>query len=126
MWSRPALFLWISIRISGNKKFRLTLPIALYPLLMLADIIEDVSYFSRFFGRKDREKAAGMIREMANHGFNWEALKNPTPDMLHSAAKMLHLMLVEIMFQCGAMDLVDVDVQNNDINEHVRVHISIK
>lgn len=52
MWSRPALLLWVSVRIrngAGKRGFALWLPVPLFLLGGLADMTEDIFAVLRLF-----------------------------------------------------------------------------
>lgn len=121
MLSRPVFFLWISIRIEGDSKFRLALPIPLFILFLLSDIAEDTAYIWRLFNGKC---SIALPPDHEFKGLMTDCLKSPKPEMLLIAAKLVRNFLREIMFHWGAFDLLDVDVQSK--KEHVLVRCSFR
>lgn len=119
MLSRPVFFIWISIKIDGDSKFRLSFPIPIYILFMYADIIGDIACIWRIFsGKKAKNSHKRHNLESPKENF-MERLKNPTPETLSSVAKIIRRLLFSICFQCGASDLLDIDVVSDD--ERVRI-----
>lgn len=119
MLSRPTFFLWFSIKVDGDHKFRLSFPVPIYTLFLLADLVEDFACIWRLFGGK-KAKAARWQHNSAVTKENFvEKLKNPSPEVLSSAAGVAKQLLVSLCFRSGACDLLDVDFASD--NEHIQV-----
>lgn len=93
MWNRPALFLWVSVRVepppgSGRRGFSLSLPVPVYLLFGVLDFAEDAfDVLSLFPG------ARRMLRE--RHA--------------REAKAALRALVLELL-HLGRTDLADVDV----------------
>lgn len=105
MWNRPALLLWFSLHIKGRHNFHLVLPIPLFLLLMLTDILEDLSALTPLFWHK-------------SHYRNWRSLEL-SPAIFMSLASVCSGLSREIVLHAQPLDLLDVDVTDNE--NHVRV-----
>lgn len=63
MWNRraaprrPSWFLYVSVRIDGEKQFAFSWPVALPALLMLADALDDLLLFPRIYSARRRKDA---------------------------------------------------------------------
>lgn len=121
MSSRPAFFLWTSIKVDEDRKIRFSFPIPIYTLFILADIVDDFACLWRIFGGKKAKSTDGQHNtEIEKENFI-ESLKKPTPEILSAAVKVVRQMLYSICFQCGTCDLVDIDITS----EKERVSIKL-
>ena len=92
MWNRPALLLWISVRIRngpGKRGFALWLPVPLFLLGGLADMTEDVFLALRLF--------PGVRRRLRDF---------PDPAALLRAVS-------DSLRDAGPADLADIDVEKD-------------
>ena len=63
MSSRPAFFLWTSIKVDEDRKIRFSFPIPIYTLFILADIVDDFACLWRIFGGK-KAPTGSIIRRL--------------------------------------------------------------
>lgn len=66
MSNRRAFFLWVSVNVQGSRNFRFALPIPLYLLLGLSDMIEDAAFFvpSRHTSKKAGNMSPAAVKEL--------------------------------------------------------------
>ena len=119
--NRPALFLWLSIHISGKNHFHLVLPIPIYSLLIFADIMDDISVLRRLFVSRRNDHPVPPPEEMES---SYKKYLRPTPEMFQSISDIVSRVLYAIVFQWGVGEIVDVDIQSPD--QHVKVNCSLR
>ena len=95
------MVLWVSVRISGRHRFRLSLPIPIFLLLMLGDVMEDYAALLPAFW----------------HGYGKEGHKHEDPatpvkikNILIGVSGALH----ELVLHAGPLDLVDADIESEE------------
>ncbi len=95
MSSRRAFFLWVSVNVKSNRSIRFALPIPLYLLLGLSDIIEDAAFF---VPSKHTAERAGELSPYA------------VKEIMRSSARVLR----EIALNSEPFDLADIDIADSD------------
>lgn len=121
MSNRPVMFLLISVRIIGEHNFRFVIPLPIYSLFTLLDIIEDAAILWGFFGRRTK---GHLDNTPKRSNISIDDLRRPSPNILKAVANILQHTLNDIVFHWGRMDFVDVDVLSG--NEKVRVLCSLR
>lgn len=99
MWNRPVLFLWISVDVRKNRRFRVSFPVAIYSLFGLIDAAEDLLELAGILTINGRigHKEPGRSLALAK---GW----------LYTSREVLR----ELVFFTGPVDLVDIDVDEKD------------
>lgn len=99
MWNRravprrPSWFLYVSVRIDGEKQFAFSWPVALPVLLMLADALDDLLLFPRIWSAR-RRKEIGWI---TSADFGLKVLRGLTAGLMSA----------------GPTDLADIDLRED-------------
>lgn len=108
MSNRPAMLLWISIKVNGKSRFRFFLALPIFVALALADMLDDMGALAAVFFPRISIKTAGNRERTVS-------------SMIHTVTGTLFDFLWEFIFVTGPLDLVDVDVQNKRGTVKVKV-----
>lgn len=114
---RPTFFLWLKIRIESDKKFNLSFPIPLFILSMLIDIIFDIATVWSIFYKRQTDDITEF--KLSRQSFN-DQWKNPSPALVLSTAKVVRGMIRTLTFRTGALDLIDIEFEDDDERIYVK------
>lgn len=108
MSNRPALLLIISVRVEGKSNVRLFLPLPLWVVLALLDVLDDFAVIASVFCRNISYRTA-------------DGGKQTAPAALSMVSGILTGCMWELMFETGPLDMVDIDVKEKNGPVRVRV-----
>lgn len=108
MSNRPALLLLISVRVGEKSKVRLFLPLPLWVVLALLDVLDDYAEIAALF-------CGSVSYRTADGG------KQTASAALRMVSGILTGCMWELAFETGPLDMVDIDVQNKKGPVRVRV-----
>ena len=114
---RPTFFIWFRIKIEGEKNFTLALPIPLTTLILLSDIVNDAASVWNIIHKST--SADPTKSELSRQNLT-EQLKNPSPKMLLTLAKISRLLVRGLIFYSGSVDLIDVEFEDGDERIYVK------
>lgn len=98
--NRPALFLWVSIKIDKKMPFRVSWPVPLSILWMCADMLVDLTAVASLFARHQKETEEGGDK---GHG-------KSTLRTINACARCLYAMLWQELAISEPWELVSVEV----------------
>jgi hypothetical protein len=114
---RPTFFIWFRIKIEGEKNFTLALPMPLTTLILLSDIVNDAASVWNIFHKST--SADPTKSELSRQNLS-EQLKNPSPKMLLTLAKISRMLVRGLIFYTGSVDLIDVEFEDGDERIYVK------
>ncbi len=100
MSSRPTLFFLMSMRVGGKQKFRFFLLLPMWVVLDLTDMLDDLCRITAAFCRNVSYRTIGNGRQFL-------------PDTLRATSAALSGCVMELAFETGPLDIVDIDVWKN-------------
>ncbi|NLL34588.1 MAG: hypothetical protein GX257_04695 [Clostridiales bacterium] len=114
---RPTFFIWFRIKIEGEKNFTLALPMPLTTLILLSDIVNDAASVWNIF---HKSTSADPTKSKLSRQNLSEQLKNPSPKMLLTLAKISRMLVRGLIFYTGSVDLIDVEFEDGDERIYVK------
>lgn len=100
MSNRPTLFFLMSIRVAGKRKFRFFLLLPMWVVLDLTDVLDDLCRIAAAFCKNVSYRTIANGRQFV-------------PDTLRTTSAVLTGCVMELAFETGPLDIVDIDVQKN-------------
>lgn len=98
MSNRSALLLIISVRVEGKSKVRLFLPLPLWVVLALLDVLDDFAELAALF-------CGNVSYRTADGG------KQTAPAAMRTVSGILTGCMWELAFETGPLDMIDIDVK---------------